>query len=213
MQAARDGREPGWHYWVLLSILLHVAAFALLRIQPRLATPQADRRFSVEILTPRQFDALSMPPPSPNGTGNRPQSPDEGMVNAQQLYSTALLRNPANRQAREALGDVTADERALQLCNSEAVEQVRRRDVNLKPDFVIAYARSEIAVEQSGDDALIRADGAALRSGDRWYELQFHCHLTADMADITSFQFRLGAEIERQLWDELGLPGGKGGED
>ena len=66
------------------------------------------------------------------------------MIHASRLYAAAALSEPGSRQAREALPTLREDERILQLCNLEAMEQVGRfrshdRWYNIKFECVVSH--------------------------------------------------------------------------
>ena len=68
--------------------------------------------------------------------------------------------------------------------------------------MIIAYALKEERI--SG--GIMKADGAAFRSGDNWYELKFSCQPSTDASEIAAFEFSVGAPIAEDEWKELGLP-------
>ena len=49
------------------------------------------------------------------------------------------------------------------------------------------------------------AKGGAVRVKKHWYRLSFECELTPDQMKATSFSYKLGAEIPREEWEDLGL--------
>ena len=65
------------------------------------------------------------------------------MVHARQLFSASALADPHSKGAVAALGQLAAEERVIQLCNVETMEQVRRWKSDYRPDFVVAYATAD----------------------------------------------------------------------
>ena len=124
------------------------------------------------------------------------------MVAATRFYSAAALSEPRNAQARAALGQLSDDEKAVQVCNLEAMEQAAHRDETLSPDFVVAYATATIRFE---DDRVL-ADGAALRSKREWRALRYRCRVRPDRAGVVGFSFALDGAISRERWQEISLP-------
>ncbi|MGO7668139.1 hypothetical protein ACC697_38190, partial [Rhizobium ruizarguesonis] len=61
-------------------------------------------------------------------------------VEARQLFSEKVLADPRSRRAREALRQLSGSERNLQLCDLEALEQVRRTQPAMAPDTIAHYA-------------------------------------------------------------------------
>ncbi|TYC63605.1 DUF930 domain-containing protein [Rhodobacterales bacterium] len=53
-------------------------------------------------------------------------------------------------------------------------------------------------------DNELYAPAAALRSKYVWYELAYRCRFDGEGV-VTAFAYSMGAEIDRSLWDELGL--------
>lgn len=196
----------------LLHLLL-LAALGSLSIRPLLeVAPQAETSVDVELLTPREFEAMSQPGPveaRPSGPPDQPQSIEApppakpgGMVKASRMMATDALAHPLSRQTREMLPLLAADERVEQLCGLEAMSQIHAWKSDFEPDRVTAYAK---AATKLAGRALI-ADGAAFRSKRRWYDLRFRCELSPDQAAVVAFEFRVGEPVPRGQWVKLGLP-------
>lgn len=120
------------------------------------------------------------------------------------LFSASVLAEPRNAQARQAMGELAADEKAVQICNLEAMEQAARQHKSLHPDFVVAYATADILME----DDLVVAEGAALRSRPDWLALRYRCRVQPDRAGVVAFSFALDGAIPRARWQEISLPAG-----
>lgn len=118
------------------------------------------------------------------------------------MLSDLALADPRNRQARKMLPLLGRDERMEQLCNIEAMAQLRAWNHDLEPDLTIAYARTETRMGGAG----ITADGAAFRSRKQWFALKYRCDLTADLARVSAFAFQAGATIPRKDWERFNLP-------
>ncbi|MEP1879289.1 MAG: DUF930 domain-containing protein, partial [Roseibium sp.] len=128
-------------------------------------------------------------------------TPDD-LTHARRFYAQALLASPRGEQARSVLRQSTSDEQMVQVCNSEAIEQVAVLDPGQLPDKVIAYAREEISL--NGQD--VEAPGAAIRRTGRWYELHYNCRIMLEGWEIQSFAYAVGDEIPRWRWEALNLP-------
>ncbi|MBD9651792.1 DUF930 domain-containing protein [Ensifer sp. ENS09] len=126
------------------------------------------------------------------------------MVQAKRFFSAAILADSRSRQALEGLSQLTADERIVQLCNLEAMEQVHRWRVDFNPDLLVAYATSNILL--TGRD--LRADGAAFRSRGRWFNIKFGCAVAPDIKSVVRFEFQVGDEIPKSEWEAHFLPAG-----
>jgi hypothetical protein len=189
--------------WVVpVSCLLHVALAAMLSLSPaprRVGAPPD--AVAVEILTAEEFAALS------GASGRVPAEPApperaRGMVRATRLFAEELLADPKSRQARETLPTLATDERMLQLCNIEAMEQVHRWKAEYAPEFVVAYATADTRIAGNA----VAADGGAFRSHDRWYNIRFECEVSPDLARVVAFAFAVGAAIPRSEWERRNLP-------
>ena len=86
-------------------------------------------------------------------------------VQAGQLFSETVLSDPRSRRAREVLRGLAGGERNLQLCDLEALEQVRRARPEMHPDALAPYAMS--AEKVSGNSVEVK--GGAFRSRGKWY--------------------------------------------
>lgn len=126
------------------------------------------------------------------------------MVTVTRFFSATVLAEPRNAQARQALWQLARDEKAVQICNLEAMEQAARRQKSLHPDFVIAYATADILME----DDLVIAEGAALRSRPNWHALRYRCQVRADRTGVVAFSFAVDGAIPRTRWQEINLPSG-----
>jgi hypothetical protein len=201
----RARETPG----ALASVVLHVAFAGLLLAAARLQPPVSPSQESVavEILTPQEFEAAtgrtdvapdeSVPLPAPPAEAARPVP----MVRPNIMLSERTLADPRSRQARAALGQMTADERMVQLCDVEAMAQIAAWRKAYEPDRVVDQATAETRI----DGVRVIADGAAFRSDRAWYGLKFRCELTADLTKVAAFEFSVGEAIPREDWEELGL--------
>lgn len=197
----------------LASLCLHGALIGLLLIGPNKARlePPVPRSIAVQLISAADFAALQAPaePPSepaaPKATAPTSQaavpSPKAAasgaMIEATTLYSGALLAEPASAKLRAAMPTLDGSERAVQLCDIEAMEQIRRARPEFDPDMLVAYAMADTLVR---DGALV-ADGAAFRSRREWYEVRFSCTVRADFSGVATFSFAIGSFIPHEQWD------------
>jgi hypothetical protein len=126
----------------------------------------------------------------------QPKPAPDALITATELYSASLLADRHNRSAREAMKTLALDERIIQLCNIEAMEQVRRTQARLKPDYIIAYAMADLKLSQHAVDA----EGGAFFSHSNWYGLKFRCDVSPDDARVISFAFLVGQPIPKSEW-------------
>jgi len=124
------------------------------------------------------------------------------MIRATRLFAEELLADPRSSEARETLPTLATDERKLQLCNIEAMEQVHRWKAIYRPEFLVAYASADVKISGNA----VKADGGAFRSRDRWYDIRFECEVSPDLARVVAFAFSVGAAIPRSYWESRSLP-------
>ena len=117
-------------------------------------------------------------------------------VQAGQLFSETVLSDPRSRRAREALRGLAGGERNLQLCDLEALEQVRRARPGMRPDALAPYAMASEKVRGNS----VEVKGGAFRTEKTWYNIQFRCELDADSGKVASFAFLIGGAIPRDEW-------------
>ncbi|UVK41609.1 DUF930 domain-containing protein [Mesorhizobium sp. AR10] len=124
------------------------------------------------------------------------------MIHPTEMLSAKTLADPRSRQARADLATFASDERMVQLCNLEALDQIHQWRPDFQPEQVVPYATAEEKIT----GATIIADGAAFRSAKNWYGLKFKCELAQDGETVIGFAFLVGDPVPQAKWDELGLP-------
>lgn len=205
--------DPSW----LASLALHALLLAAILMLPRphpLKVP-AELAVPIELVppapepakvqSPSQPEAPLVPPPDDAATAPEPEAsaaPRPAMVKARSFYAAKVLADPRSRGARQALATFSADERAIQLCNIEAMEQIHRWKAEFRPDLVAPYATADLKIEGGS----IYAEGGAFRAGQRWHAVTFNC----DVADgaVSAFEFSVGEEIPEARWAEYNLVAG-----
>jgi len=199
--------------------MILVAMLALMPVPKRPKRLQ-EEPVSVEILTPEQLrppaDAkpepvLPAPPAAPvppvaaiapaRATSPAPAAPP-AMIHPTEMLSAKTLADPRSKQARADLATFASDERMVQLCNLEAMDQIGKWRADFHPDRVVPYATAREKIAGTSIDAA----GAAFRSRGNWYGLKFKCELARDGESVTGFAFLVGDPVPRQTWDDLGLP-------
>jgi uncharacterized protein DUF930 len=162
---------------------------------------QQDRQAAIQV--PERLSSVA---PSPIPPMN--EKPDKGTagnqpnwIKATSFHANDVLNDPRSAQARAVLTNLTGMDQREQLCALEAMEQVRRNRPDFKPTRLAPHA---LRNSHQKEDVL-HAPAAALRSNRVWYEISYKCELTAAGKEVRSFEFALGAPIERVLWDDLGL--------
>jgi hypothetical protein len=170
--------------------------------KPEAAKPEAEPAAPVANNPP----AAAMPSVAPIAL---PMPKPVEFVEARQLFSDKVLADPRSRRAREALRGLAGSERNLQLCDLEALEQVRRAQPAMAPDTLAPYAMA--AEKVSGNRVEVK--GGAFRSKRKWYNIQFKCELDAGSGEVMSFAFLVGDAIPRDEWQEHNLVAEDGAAD
>jgi hypothetical protein len=201
--------------WAIATSLIAHALVLALAAAWRLAPPPApapEINIPVEWLSPERYDAETgsrrgdaspaelSPAEVPEIAGK--SVPPSDMIRPTAMLSAAVLADPKSRRAREKLRTFDPTERTVQLCNVEALEQVRAWQPAFRPELVVPYAVAELAI--AGD--AIHADGAAFFSAGAWYAMRFDCSLSADHESVVSFAFQVGDAIPRNAWEAHNLP-------
>ncbi|EJT05027.1 DUF930 domain-containing protein [Rhizobium sp. CCGE 510] len=175
-------------------VKLHGLAPSPEQAKPEAAAPETERA-APDANNPSVAAMPSVAPIAP------PAPKPAEFVAASRLFSDKVLADPRSRRAREALRGLAGSERNLQLCDLEALEQVRRVRPDMRPDTLAPYAMTPEKV--SGDSVEVR--GGAFRSKGKWYNVQFKCGLDAGSGKVTSFAFLVGDAIPQAEWQAHNL--------
>ncbi|UXN57133.1 DUF930 domain-containing protein [Phyllobacterium zundukense] len=118
------------------------------------------------------------------------------LTQAKKLFSPNALSDP---RVRQAIGNLPRDRRILQLCGSEAMQQVR----NQRPEAdLLAYSPSGRTIASG---TLSSREGA-FRNRSNWYNLDFKCQVDAAAMEVVSFSFGIGNPVPRSDWPARKLP-------
>jgi hypothetical protein len=182
--------------------IISEAAFAAVTRRPVVAPPQPALTAPEQPAAAPSAPAEAPPnPPKADETAPADAAAFSPTLHATVLYSSKVLKDPANRQVRIALPTLSPDERITQLCNIEALEQIRIARPSPFPDALVAPALAETNIHE----ATLVATGAAFRSGRAWFKAQYTCTVGADLESVTAFDFALGPPIPEAEWDSHGL--------
>lgn len=201
----------------VLSMLGHATFLALLAIEaPRhMTVSEPPAAVDVVMVAPPENRAAPIATPTTAAT-TQPQTasqpsappinparpPSNARVKATEYFAGTVLSDPRNRKTRQMLAALGSDERLIQLCNIEAMEQLKRWKAGFVPDHIVAYATADPSLTATS----IKAPGAAVYAGGKWYGLSFGCTATTDLGSVASFDFALGRPIPRQEWERDNLP-------
>ncbi len=118
-----------------------------------------------------------------------------------QLLAGNILRDPANRQVRQTLPRLDLYERTTQLCNIEALEQLRLAKPGSAPDALVPTAFEETSIL----NGVMKAPKGAYRLDRQWFEVSFECSVGTDLESVTAFRFKTGLAIPKEEWEEHNL--------
>ena len=200
--------------------VLHAAfVAALLLAVPvhNFVAPPEPRPISVELIPAGIFDAprepvpaapLVVAPPADMATEivediapSQPAPAANQTFTATTLYTADVLKTAAMAQVRRSLPTLDRSERVVQLCNIEALEQIRRAAPDYEPDTLVSYAMSDPLMAGLTLSAL----GGAFRSRRQWYAVAFECTASPNLDGVTAFSFKLGAPIPEEQWEAHNL--------
>ena len=138
-------------------------------------------------------DIVTSPAPAPGV----PSQDADGTFHATKLYAAAMLNQPNMAGVKRGLGTLASSEKVMQLCNIEALEQIRLAGSQYDPDTMVSYAMADPV--QTG--LMLAAMGGAFRSRRQWYNVSFECVAAPGLDGVTSFSFKLGDAIPKDQWD------------
>lgn len=197
--------------WTLpVSVAAHAGLLAvvLLMAVPRTLERPVERVISVDLVRPEPAPpAEAAPEPRQQAVATSAAAPPAaeaapaaggGMVAATSFYAAGILADPANAEVRKNFPLLASDEQVVQLCNMEALEQLRTGQEAMDADTLVGYAFDSISVSLG----VLDAPGGAVRSGGKWFHFRYHCAVAADMASVSAFEYALGPSIPQDQWVE-----------
>jgi len=194
-------RDPPWGTIASLGAhALLVALIPLLAVTRPIMPPPPPRAVEVELISPADLDP---PPASPvlaapqadAAPAEAAAPPQSGPIEATQFFAGRILAE--DKRIAAALPTLGRDERVIQLCNIEALEQIKAARPEFAPDTLVAYAFGDMNVT----GGILTAPGAAFRSRRRWWGLSLRCAVAPDYAAVTAFEFTLGDEVPWEEWE------------
>jgi len=149
--------------------------------------------------SPKEIAAVTTETPAPPPATEKPIEPAASeMQQATKFYTSDLLRRPENAQVRETLPLLAPDERIVQLCNIEALEQIRIANGGRFSDSLDTSAFEDTEIS----NGKLSAPLGAYRADRRWFYVTFECTPGPDLESVVGFVFDLGEEVPRELWEE-----------
>lgn len=157
-----------------------------------------------------QLDVLSAPSvePVPVATPAPSEMPQaqtrgDGMTAATRFYAASILSDPANREVRENFPLLAGQEQIVQLCNIEALEQLRDAKRGEAPDALVGYAFDSIDVV----GLELVANGGAFRSQGQWRHIRYRCAVAPDVRSVAAFEYAVGELVPESEWEAHFLNG------
>ncbi|WP_417685954.1 DUF930 domain-containing protein [Roseibium sp.] len=203
----------GFAIALLAAIVLHAVLLAAFKIDNDDRTAPPAEALTIDLVPPPAKSKGTPVPeksarsaadptdqPRPDESGDTPALPT--MTRARRLYTASVLEDSRYSEARQLLQETHIEDRLLQLCNTEAMEQIALVRPDLSPDKVVAYARSDVMIAGNS----VTAAGAALRSNGIWHDLHFRCDANTAELSVSAFEYALGNPIPSGLWEQLSLP-------
>lgn len=193
-------RERPWS--VIASLGAHALLLALvplLALSRPIPPPPPLRAVEVELISAGELEPAAAPvlaaPEAEAEPAEPAATPDTGPIEATQFYASRILAEDSRIAA--ALPTLGNDERVVQLCSIEALEQIKAAKPEFVPDTLVAYAFGDMNVAAG----VLTAPGAAFRSRRRWWSVSLRCAVAPDYSAVTAFEFTLGDEVPRENWE------------
>ncbi len=117
------------------------------------------------------------------------------------LFLVGMAGPAAAGTIEESLLKLDPEERAHQVCILKGIDDLNRAKALPQVDRL----KTSILSRAKFDGTTVTASGGAVRSKHRWFALTFTCTVTKDQMKATSFVYKLGPEIAREKWEDLGL--------
>lgn len=119
------------------------------------------------------------------------------MVAATEFYAADILNDPAHREVHRNFPLLADREQVIQLCNIEALEQLRIDNVAENPDALVGYAFEGIGVTGLS----LEANGGAYRADGQWHRVRYRCEVAPDIRSVSAFAYAVGALVPQSEWE------------
>ena len=196
-------RDTPWG--TITSLCAHallVALIPLLATSRPIPAPPPPPAVEVQLVSPAELEPIA-PPEAPVLAAPQAEAepaetapvPQSGPIEATRFFAGKVLTE--DRKIAAALPTLGNDERIIQLCNIEALEQIKAAEPDFAPDTLVAYAFGDMNVAAG----VLTAPGGAFRSRRRWWAISLRCAVAPTYTAVTAFEFTLGDEIPEADWD------------
>ncbi len=182
---------------------LLIALIPLLATSRPIAPPPPPQAVEVELISAAELEpaiaAAATPvlaaPQAAAEPAEAESVPQNGPIEAARFLAGMILAE--DRKIAAALSTLGNDERVIQLCNTEALEQIGVARPQFAPDTLVAYAFGDMSIAAG----VLIAPGGAFRSRRRWWNITLRCAVAPDYSAVTAFEFTLGDEVPETEWD------------
>jgi len=184
---------------------LLVAILPLFALSNAITPPAQPKAVEVELISPADLEPPAAPPEAPvlatpqvapeADPAETAPPPPSSPIEATQFFAGKILQE--DKKIAAALPTLGNDERVIQLCNIEALEQIKAARPEFAPDTLVAYAFGDMNVA----GGILAAPGAAFRSRRHWWTVSLKCAVADDYSAVTAFEFTLGDEVPKDEWE------------
>ena len=107
----------------------------------------------------------------------------------------------SSKRLDQQLRKLDPQTRLEQICDIEAMRQIKRDSNPFKPDRAVLAALADPKTEGH----IIHGKGGAFRSQGKWYGFSFKCEADSDHMKVLAFEYQLGEAIPEDQWAKAGL--------
>ncbi len=107
----------------------------------------------------------------------------------------------SSKRLEQQLRKLDPQTRLEQICDIEAMRQIKRDPNPFRPDRAVLAAMAD----PKTDGHTIHGTGAAFRSKGKWYNFSFRCEADDEHMKVLGFEYKLGDEIPEEQWAKAGL--------
>ncbi|WP_113504335.1 DUF930 domain-containing protein [Ensifer sp. ENS03] len=122
------------------------------------------------------------------------------MTDAKELYSAKSIADP---RVKQALINLPVKKRIRQICNIEALEQIRNQRPDTPPEGLFPFGPNGGFITKNRMDA----SGGAYPSKSNWYDVDFQCIVNDEATEVVSFSIAIGGQVPKADWKKRRIPG------
>jgi hypothetical protein len=107
----------------------------------------------------------------------------------------------SSKRLEQQLRGLDPQTRLEQICDIEAMRQIKRDSNPFRPDRAVLAATANPQTEGN----TIHGKGGAFRSQGKWYAFSFKCEADSDHMKVLVFEYKLGEAIPEDQWAKANL--------